>query len=156
MCPKHLVRCRHGYMNIQITSYMNMHEYIHIHVHIIYEYNMYLRIHIHAYSYNVVGRDWLKFDLISVGDDSYHPQPLFRQPPPFGNQKNRLPTQNLFFIRARFPSNFESINIKYISFCRELKYLFLSRLFYKPPRPGGYLRGFRCSRDLNLRSCLHV
>jgi hypothetical protein len=58
-------------MNIQITCYMNMHEYIHIHVHIIYEYNMYLRIHIHAYSYNVVGRDWLKFDLISVGDDSY-------------------------------------------------------------------------------------
>jgi hypothetical protein len=62
---------RHGYMNIQIRSYMNMHEYIHIHINIIYEYNMYLRIHIHAYSYNVVGRDWLKFDIISVGDDSY-------------------------------------------------------------------------------------
>ncbi|KAH6959891.1 hypothetical protein BKA56DRAFT_187483 [Ilyonectria sp. MPI-CAGE-AT-0026] len=32
---------RHGNMNIQITPYMNMHEYIHIHIHIIYEYNMY-------------------------------------------------------------------------------------------------------------------
>jgi hypothetical protein len=28
-------------------------------------------IYIHAYSYKVVGRDWLKFDLISVGDDRY-------------------------------------------------------------------------------------
>ncbi|KAH7231638.1 uncharacterized protein BKA55DRAFT_712882 [Fusarium redolens] len=59
---------RHGYMNIQIRPYMNMHEYIHIHIHIIYEYNMYLRIHIHAYSYKGGVPDWLKLDLISVDD----------------------------------------------------------------------------------------
>jgi hypothetical protein len=59
---------RHGYMNIQIRPYMNMHEYIHIHIHIIYEYNMYLRIHIHAYSYKGGVPDWLKLDLICVDD----------------------------------------------------------------------------------------
>jgi hypothetical protein len=39
-------------------------------------------------------QQWFIDKLKEVADWYYHAPPPFRQPPPFGNQKNRLPIQN--------------------------------------------------------------
>lgn len=57
--PYILKVARHGYINIAVTSYINMHKYIYIYIYVIYKYNVYLCTYIYAYLYKVVGYNFL-------------------------------------------------------------------------------------------------